>query len=61
MGAVMWFANAPLAPYTTGASLARWGAMFVLVAAGALVYFAATFLFGALRPADIRRLIRRPQ
>ncbi len=61
MGAVMWFANAPLAPYTTGASLARWGAMFVLVAAGALVYFAATFLFGALRPADLRRLIRRPQ
>jgi putative peptidoglycan lipid II flippase len=61
MAAVMWFANAPLAPYTTGPSLYRWGAMFVLVSAGAIVYFAATFLFGAFRAADVRRLFRRPQ
>jgi putative peptidoglycan lipid II flippase len=59
MGAVMWFANDLFRPYTTGPSLQRWGAMLVLVSAGALVYFAATFLFGAFRLADIRRLVRR--
>lgn len=61
MGAVMWFANAPLAPWTTGPGLHRWIAMFALVTTGALVYFAATFLFGAFRVADVRRLIRRPK
>lgn len=59
MGVVMYFANDLFRPYTTGPSLARWGAMFVLVALGGLVYAAATFLFGAFRLADARRLIRR--
>ena len=59
MGVVMWFANDLFRPYTTGPSLHRWGAMLVLVSAGALVYFAATFLFGAFRMADVRRLVRR--
>lgn len=59
MGAVMWFANAAFVPYTTGTSIERWGAMFVLVATGGIVYAAAAFLFGAVRPADIRRLVKR--
>ena len=59
MGGVMYFANDLFRPYTTGPSLERWGAMFVLVALGGLVYVAATFLFGAFRLADARRLIRR--
>ncbi len=59
MGVVMYFANDLFRPYTTGPSLERWGAMFVLVALGGLVYVAATFLFGAFRLADARRLIRR--
>ena len=59
MGAVMFFLTDLFTPYVTGTSLHRWAAMFVLVGAGALVYFAATFLFGAFRPADIRKLVRR--
>jgi putative peptidoglycan lipid II flippase len=59
MGAVMWFANDLFRPYTTGPSMERWGAMLALVTCGALVYFAATFLFGAFRPADVRKLVRR--
>ncbi len=59
MGAILYFANDLFRPYTTGPSLERWGAMFVLVAMGGLVYVAATFLFGAFRLADARRLIRR--
>jgi putative peptidoglycan lipid II flippase len=55
----MWFANDLIRPYTTGASLRRWGAMLALVSAGGLVYGAATFLFGAFRVADVRRLVRR--
>lgn len=61
MGAVMYFANAPLAPYTTGPGVQRWIAMFALVSAGAIVYFAATFLFGAFSVSDIRTLVRRPK
>ena len=59
MGAAMFFLNDLFAPYTTGASLARWGAMFVLVATGGLVYLAATFLLGAFRPADVKALVSR--
>ncbi|MEH3158433.1 MAG: murein biosynthesis integral membrane protein MurJ [Sphingomonas taxi] len=59
MGAVMWFAGDLFRPYTTGASLVRWAAMFVLVGTGALVYAAATFATGAFRLADLRQLIRR--
>lgn len=59
MGVVMWFANALFVPYTTGPSLTRWAAMFVLVALGGVVYLAATFLFGAFRLADVKALISR--
>lgn len=61
MGAVMWFALDLFRPYTSGSNVARWGAMFVLVTSGTIVYAAATFLFGALRPADVRALVRRPK
>jgi putative peptidoglycan lipid II flippase len=59
MGVVMWFATDLFRPYVTGGNVARWGAMFVLVASGMVVYAAATLLFGAFRPADIRNLIRK--
>lgn len=59
MGVVMGLALDLFSPYTTGSSLERWGAMFALVTSGALVYFAATFLFGAFRVAELRSLLRR--
>ena len=59
MGVVLWCANDLFRPYTSGPSLHRWAAMLVLVSAGTLVYGAATFLFGAFRIADVRRLVRR--
>ena len=59
MGAALWFALDLFRPYTTGASLERWGAMFVLVSGGGVVYLAATLAFGAFRLSDARRLIRR--
>ena len=34
--------------------------LVVLVGTGGLVYAAATVLTGAVRPADLKRLIRRP-
>lgn len=58
MGGVMFFLNDLFQPYTTGANLARWGAMAVLVGTGMLVYAAAVFVTGALRPSDIRQLLR---
>ncbi len=58
MGAVMYFLNDLFQPYTTGASLIRWAAMAVLVGTGALVYGAAVFVTGALKPRDIRQLLR---
>ena len=54
----MFFLNDLFQPYTTGADLARWRAMVVLVGTGMLVYAAAVFVTGALRPADIRQLLR---
>ena len=59
MGAVLWFASDAFAPYTTGPSLIRWAAMFVLVTGGAIVYFAATLAFGAFRPTEVKALLRR--
>ncbi|WP_375286289.1 murein biosynthesis integral membrane protein MurJ [Sphingomonas sp.] len=59
MGAALWFALDLFRPYTTGGSLQRWGAMFVLVGAGCVVYLAASVLLGAFRLSDARRLIRR--
>jgi len=59
MGGVMYLLLDLFRPYVTGAGIERWGAMLALVATGALVYTAASFLFGALRPADVRALLRR--
>jgi len=58
MGGVMFFLNDLFAPYVSGSNLARWGAMAVLVGTGTVVYALAVFATGALRPADIRQLIR---
>ena len=60
MGAAMWCLNDLFQPYVTGTSLARWTALSVLVATGLLVYAAATMLTGAVRVADLKRLVRRP-
>jgi len=59
MGGVMWFANEPLRSWTTGPATERWAAMLALVGAGGIVYLVATFLFGAFRVADIRKLVRK--
>jgi putative peptidoglycan lipid II flippase len=59
MGVALYFANDLFRPYTTGASLQRWGAMLVLVAAGGVVYAAATFAIGAFRLSDVKALVRR--
>ncbi|GGB15895.1 putative lipid II flippase MurJ [Sphingomonas metalli] len=60
MGAAMWFLNDLFHPFVTGSTIERWGAMAALVATGVLVYAAAVFVTGAVRPADLKRLIRRP-
>ena len=60
MGAAMWFGDTLFQPYVTGSSLERWGALAVLVASGCVVYAAATVLTGAVRLADLKRLVRRP-
>jgi putative peptidoglycan lipid II flippase len=60
MGAAMFFLNDLFTPYVTGSTIERWGALAVLVGTGVLVYAAATMLTGAVRPADLKRLIRRP-
>jgi putative peptidoglycan lipid II flippase len=59
MGGVMFFTLDRFRPFVAGSSVERWGAMLVLVTSGALVYAAAVFLTGALRPADVRTLLRR--
>jgi len=60
MGAAMFLLNDLFTPYVTGSTIERWGALAVLVGTGGLVYAAATVLTGAVRPADLKRLIRRP-
>ncbi len=59
MGVAMGFAADLFRPFVTGPSLERWGAMVVLVGAGVLVYAAATVATGAVRLADLKRLVRR--
>ena len=59
MGAAMWFGNVLFEPYVTGTNVERWGALAVLVAMGVVVYAAATFLTGAVRPSELKRLVRR--
>ena len=60
MGGVLWFSADRLQPWVVAPGLVRWAALAVLVAAGALVYAAATFVTGAFRPGDLRQLLRRP-
>ncbi len=60
MGAAMWFMNGLFQPFVTGTSIQRWGALAALVATGIVVYAAATMVTGAVRLADLKRLIRRP-
>ena len=59
MGGVLWFLSDRFQPYVTAPGLSRWIALVVLVATGVIIYGGATFLFGAFRLADLRRLIRR--
>jgi putative peptidoglycan lipid II flippase len=59
MGAAMWFLNALFQPFVLGTSVERWGALVLLVGTGGLVYAAATVLTGAVRVADLKRLVRR--
>jgi putative peptidoglycan lipid II flippase len=59
MGAAMWFLNALFQPFVLGSNIERWGALVLLVGTGGLVYAAATVLTGAVRVADLKRLVRR--
>ena len=59
MGAAMWFLNDLFGAHVAGPALERWLAMLALVTTGVLVYAAATFATGALRPADVKALLRR--
>lgn len=59
MGGVMWFLDVVFEPYVVGTSVERWGALVLLVGAGGLVYAAATVVTGAVRVADLKRLLRR--
>ena len=59
MGGVMWFLDVVFEPYVVGTSVERWSALVVLVGAGGLVYAAATVVTGAVRVAELKRLLRR--
>jgi putative peptidoglycan lipid II flippase len=58
MGAALWLGAGLLAPQLETPGL-RYGALAVLVVGGMLVYGIATFLFGAVTPADLKRALRR--
>lgn len=59
MGIAMYLLADRFTPYTTGPSLTRWMAMFVLVGTGGLVYAVACFVLRAYTPADLRVMFRR--
>lgn len=60
MGAAMWAAQAPLAPWLGAHALfERLGGLVLLGAAGFAVYGLLTVALGLLRPSDLRRLRRR--
>ncbi len=58
MGAALLGAAYLLAPWLYGSPL-RYGALGVLVAVGMVVYGAAAMLTGALRPAELKAMLRR--
>lgn len=59
MGAVLWATQGLLTPYVHGTWAVRFGALAVLVSAGALVYGVATVLSGAFSKDDLQLLLRR--
>ena len=59
MGVAMYFLDDLFAPFVTGRSIERWGAMAVLVTTGGVVYAFATLVTGAFRLGDIAALVRR--
>jgi len=58
MGAVLYAANHLLSPWLYGTSL-RYLALAILVTTGILSYALAAFLTGALRPADLKSMLKR--
>jgi putative peptidoglycan lipid II flippase len=58
MGAVLW-GTALALDTALGTPRLRYLALAGLVVAGIASYFAAAFALGALRPADLRRALRR--
>lgn len=59
MGAVLWFLTPALAPYWSGGVFARIWSLAALVVAGAVTFFAAAFLLGALDKDLLAQLRRR--
>ena len=59
MAVVLWLLGGLLGPWFAGDGVARIGGLAVLVGAGAVSYFAAAWLFGALGPGDLKALLRR--
>ena len=59
MGVTMYFLDDLFAPFVTGRSIQRWGAMAVLVTTGGVVYALATLVTGAFRLGDIAALLKR--
>jgi len=58
MGAILWGASLVLAGPLAAPTL-RYGALALLVVLGIVSYFAAAFLLGAFRPADMKTAMRR--
>ena len=61
MGAVMWFFEGRLMPYTHGGWLVRFATLTVLVGSGVVVYGVATLVLGAFSRDDIALFLRRPK
>ncbi len=59
MGAALWLTLSWLSPYVHAVWWVRMAALLALVGAGAMVYGAATLIFGAFTRADISLLRRR--
>ncbi len=58
MGAALWGVSTWLTPWFTAPGL-RYAALVALVFAGVVIYFAAVFAFGAIRPSDFKSAMRR--
>ena len=60
MAGAMWWGTELFRPYVTGSDKERWAALAVLGASGVGIYALATVATGAVRPTDLKRLVRRP-